>query len=125
MLVRELGVPAALYASTHADSVGEVTAGAAAASILEAASSRESLLVERFRDSEPEMLLQWLRGAGALGRMRRGRLLTWGGAFGTDVPCTRDDEAELEGLLVREILTEQEVDRAIAGLKKVFAAPAR
>jgi len=108
-LVSELGVPSALYASTHPDSVGEVTAGAAAASILESARGREALLVERFRDTEPERLLVWLRGAGALRRMRRGRLLMWGGAFGADVPCTRDDEAALEGLLVREILSEQEI----------------
>jgi L-fucose/D-arabinose isomerase len=108
-LVAELDVPAALYASTHPDSVGEVTAGAAAASILEMAPNRNSLLVERFRDTENDRLLTWIRGAGALRKMLRGRLLMWGGAFGADVPCTRDDEAALENRLIREILVEQEV----------------
>jgi L-fucose isomerase len=108
-LVADMDVPAALYASTHADSVGEVTAGAAAASILEQAPTRACLLLERFRDTENERLVQWLRGAGALQKMKRGRLLMWGGAFGADVPCTRDDEAALENFLVKEILVEQEM----------------
>ena len=108
-LVADLDVPSALYASTDAQSVGEVTAGAAAASILEAAPTRNSLLLERFRDTENERMVQWLRGAGALQKMRRGRLLMWGGAFGADVPCTRDDEAALESFLVKEILIEQEM----------------
>ena len=108
-LVAALDVPSALYASTDSESVGEVTAGAAAASILEAAPTRNCLLIERFRDTENDRLLQWLRGAGALQRMKRGRILMWGGAFGADVPCTRDDEAALENRLVKEILIEQEM----------------
>jgi L-fucose/D-arabinose isomerase len=108
-LVTALDVPTALYASTHPDSVGEVTAGAAAASILEMAPTRNSLLLERFRDTENGRLLAWIRGAGALRKMLGGRLLMWGGAFGADVPCTRDDEAALENRLIREILVEQEV----------------
>jgi L-fucose/D-arabinose isomerase len=108
-LVADLDVPAALYASTDpAWSVGEVTAGAAAASVLEGAPTRNALLVERFRDSEKEAMLAWVRGVGALSSMRQGRLLMWGGAFGADVPATRDDEAALENRLVREILIEQE-----------------
>jgi L-fucose isomerase-like protein len=108
-LVAELDVPSALYASTDPQSVGEVTAGAAAASILEGAPTRNCLLIERFRDTENDRLVQWLRGSGALRKMTRGRLLMWGGAFGADVPCTRDDEAALENRLVREILIEQEM----------------
>jgi L-fucose isomerase len=108
-LVADLDVPSALYASTDPQSVGEVTAGAAAASILEQAPTRNCLLIERFRDTERDRMLQWLRGAGALQKMRKGRLLMWGGAFGADVPCTRDDEAALENRLVREILIEQEM----------------
>ena len=108
-LVAELDVPSALYASTDPQSVGEVTAGAAAASILEGAPTRNCLLIERFRDTENDRLVRWLRGAGALRKMARGRLLMWGGAFGADVPCTRDDEAALENRLVREILIEQEM----------------
>ncbi len=108
-LVTGLDVPAALYASTDpAWSVGEVTAGAAVASVLEAAPTRNALLVERFRDTEKEDLLRWARGVGALQSMRQGRLLMWGGAFGADVPATRDDEAALENRLVREIIIEEE-----------------
>jgi len=119
-LVADCDVPSALYASTDAQSVGEVTAGAAAASILERAPTRNCLLLERFRDTEKARLLKWLRGAGALQKMRKGRLLMWGGAFGADVPCTRDDEAALENTLIKEILIEQEmvlVERARAILR--------
>ncbi len=78
------------------------------ASVLEAAPSRNALLVERFRDTEREDMLRWVRGVGALQSMRQGRLLMWGGAFGADVPATRDDEAALENRLVREIIIEEE-----------------
>jgi L-fucose/D-arabinose isomerase len=108
-LITDLDVPSALYASTDPQwSVGEVTAGAAVASVLEAAPSRNALLVERFRDTEKDHLLRWVRGVGALQSMRQGRILMWGGAFGADVPATRDDEAALENRLIREILMEQE-----------------
>ena len=108
-LVAGLDVPAALYASTDpAWSVGEVTAGAAVASVLEAPPTRNALLVERFRDTEKGELLRWVRGVGALQSMRQGRLLMWGGAFGADVPATRDDEAALENRFVREIILEEE-----------------
>jgi L-fucose/D-arabinose isomerase len=121
-LVTSLDVPSALYASTDpAWSVGEVTSGAAAASILEAAPTRNALLVERFRDTEREAMVRWLRGTGALQLMRRGRLLMWGGAFGADVPATRDDEAALENRFVREIILEEEfvlVEGARAIVKK-------
>ncbi len=108
-LVAGLDVPSALYASTDSQSVGEVTAGAAAASIVEDAHTRNCLLIERFRDTEKDRLAQWARGAGALRKMTRGRLLMWGGAFGADVPCTRDDEAALENRFIKEILIEQEM----------------
>lgn len=124
-LVSDLDVPSALYASTHPDSVGEVTAGAAAASILEQAPTRNSLLIERFRDTENDRLVQWLRGAGALRKMTRGRLLMWGGAFGADVPCTRDDEASLENRLIKEILIEQEMVLVEAARTIVRENPAR
>ena len=108
-LITGLDVPSALYASTDPTwSVGEVTTGAAAASILEAAPTRNALLVERFRDTESAALIRWLRGTGALQSMRQGRLLMWGGAFGADVPATRDDEAALENRFVREIIIEEE-----------------
>lgn len=108
-LIADLDLPAALYASTDPVwSVGEVTAGAAVASVLEAAPTRHALLVERFRDTQKVALLRWVRGVGALQSMRQGRLLMWGGAFGADVPATRDDEAALENRLVREILLEEE-----------------
>jgi L-fucose isomerase-like protein len=73
------------------------------------APNRNSLLVERFRDTENERMIAWLKGAGALRKMLRGRLLMWGGAFGAEVPCTRDDEAALENRMIKEILIEQEM----------------
>lgn len=108
-LIAGLDVPSALSASTDpAWSVGEVTAGAAVASVLESAPHRNALLVERFRDTEKDAMVRWVRGVGALQSMRQGRLLMWGGAFGADVPATRDDEAALENRLVREIIIEEE-----------------
>ena len=109
-LVRELDLPTGLYANTRGPWNGVTAVTAASGSLREQPGlPRNARLAERFRDTEPEDLLAWLRGIAALRRLRRSRLLLWGGSYGADIPFTRGDPAALEGTLVREILTEQEL----------------
>ena len=109
-LIRELDLPTGLYANTQGPWNGVTAVTAASGSLREqSGGSRNVRLVERFRDTEPEDLLVWLRAIAALRRLRRSRLLLWGGSYGADIPFTRGDPAALEGRLVREILTEQEL----------------
>ena len=116
-LVKEMDVPTALYANTDDRWVGEVTATAVSASVLEAPGSVNCRLLERFRDTERDEMLKWIKGIGALQFMRKSRLMSWGGQYGADIPYTRSDPAVLESRFVKEIITEQEMWKAHANLE--------
>lgn len=107
-LIKALDVPTALVANTtgHWNGIPAVTA--VSGSLRELSLSRNVRLVERFRDSRLEDLRTWLRAIAALQRMRRSRLMCFGGFYGAEMPYTRSDPAALESLLIEEIMTEQE-----------------
>ena len=109
VLIKELDLPTALYANSDGIYPGEVTSSAAAASLLEVFSSKNCALLERFRDSENEQFLNWLRGVTALQKMKSSRVICWGGFYGADIPFTRDDDAAIENIFVREVISEQEM----------------
>ena len=116
-LVREMDVPTGFFANTGDGWNGVPMATAASGSIREQPHSLAAALVERFVDTHRDELIGWITGAGALSRLRRSRLMCWGGSYGAEMPYTRSDPAALERLLVAEIMTEQEVvllDRARA-----------
>jgi L-fucose isomerase-like protein len=73
-----------------------------------AASPRNCVMVERFREWAKEDMIPWLRGVAAVTRLKTSRILSWGGAYGANIPYTRDDDALLEDLFVREITIESE-----------------
>jgi L-fucose isomerase-like protein len=104
--VRDCGVPAAVYANTRNGWNGVPAATAAAGSMDEAAGPTGP--VERFLDTHPEEIMPWITGVSALARMRRSRIMAWGGSSGADMPYTRSDPAALERLFVAEVMTEQE-----------------
>lgn len=124
-LLKEMDVPSALYADSDDRWAGEVTASAVAASTFESAYSKNLLLLERFRTSEKDDVLYWLKGAGALQAMKKGRLIAWGGTYGADIPWTRDDEAILENIFIKEIIHEQELVLIEGARKMMKDAPAR
>ena len=108
-LIKELDLPTALYANSDGIYPGEVTSSAAAASLLEVFSSKNCSLLERFRDSENEQFLSWIRGVTTLQKMKNSRVICWGGFYGADIPFTRDDDAAIENIFVREVISEQEM----------------
>jgi len=124
-LLKEMDLPSALYADTDDRWAGEVTASAVAASTFESAYSKNLILLERFRDSEKDDVLFWLKGTGTLQSMKKGRIIAWGGTYGADIPWTRDDEAILENTFIKEILHEQEIVLIEAARKIVKDDPKR
>jgi L-fucose isomerase-like protein len=108
-LLRELSVPCGLVANTRDGWNGITAVTAISGSLRELPEHRFLSGAPRFRDSEPQDIRDWLRGVAAYTRLRRSRLLCWGGGYGADIPFTRSDPAALESCLVREVLLEQEI----------------
>ena len=108
-LLREMDLPCGLVANTRDGWNGITAVTAISGSLRELPESRNLAGAERFRDTEPQELRDWLKGVAAYTRLRRSRLLCWGGTYGADLPFTRSDPAQLESCLVREVLQEQEI----------------
>ena len=116
-LVDRLDIPTAVVAVTTEGWNGVPCAGAICGSVREAPRTRAAAMIESFLDSDAATLLRWIAGVSALSRMRRSRVVLWGGSYGAEMPYTRSDPAALERLFLREVMTEQEevlVDRARA-----------
>jgi L-fucose isomerase-like protein len=108
-LVNEVGVPTAVYANTGEGWNGVPTATAICGSLRETPRTRNAALVEGFLDADgDEDLFRWMAGVGALARMRRSRVMLWGGSYGAEMPYTRSDPSALEASLLGEVMTEQE-----------------
>jgi L-fucose isomerase-like protein len=124
--VKQTGLPCCIYTSGGIDYPGETTAAAAYASMSEsAAAPRNCVMLERFREWNKKDMIPWLRGVATATRMKNSRILAWGGAYGANIPYTRDDEALLEDLLVREILIESEDVISYPALEMVKSNPQR
>jgi L-fucose isomerase-like protein len=108
-LLREMNVPCGLVANSRDGWNGITAVTAISGSLRELPEHRFLRGAPRFRDSEPHDIRDWLRGVAAYVRLRRSRLLCWGGGYGADLPFTRSDPAALESCLVREVLQEQEI----------------
>ncbi|TFG58565.1 MAG: hypothetical protein E4H36_15245, partial [Spirochaetales bacterium] len=107
-LVRSAGVPAALYAQTSGGFNGTTALTAASAALRETASGYFADSHKRFREGMEEDLCGWAAAADAYSGLKASRLMCWGGFYGADMPYTRSDPDALEGMLVREVMTEQE-----------------
>jgi L-fucose isomerase-like protein len=114
-LVDRLDVPTAVVAVTAGGWNGVPCAGAVCGSIRESPRTRTTARIESFLEEDAETLASWMCGASAFSRMRRSRVMLWGGSYGAEMPYTRSDPAALERIFLREVMTEQEevlVDRA-------------
>jgi L-fucose isomerase-like protein len=124
--VKQVGLPCCIYTSGGIDYPGETTAAAAYASMSEsAASPRNCVMLERFREWNQKDIVPWLKGVAAVTRMKKSRILAWGGTYGANIPYTRDDESLLEDLLVREVVIESEDVITYAALEMVKKNPGR
>jgi L-fucose/D-arabinose isomerase len=107
-LVRQLRLPTAVYANTAGGWNGVPCAGAICGSLREAPASRGEALLEAFLEGDSEGVYRWIAGASAYSRMRRSRIMLWGGSYGAEMPYTRSDPAGLESFLLAEVMTEAE-----------------
>jgi len=108
-LVTEMDLPTAVYANTGEGWNGVPSATAICGTLREVPRSRNAALAEAFLDTEdPADLLRWITGASALVRMRRSRVMLWGGSYGAEMPYTRSDPAAFEAGLLAEVMAEQE-----------------
>jgi L-fucose isomerase-like protein len=107
-LVEKLDVPVAAFANVGEGYNGVPCAGAICGSLREAPRTRRAALVEGFLDTDADSLMAWVRGVSALARMRRSRIMLWGGSYGAEMPYTRSDPAEIEAAFIAEVMSEQE-----------------
>ncbi|MCU0612976.1 MAG: hypothetical protein MUE60_14465 [Candidatus Eisenbacteria bacterium] len=123
-LVNEVDVPTAVYANTGEGWNGVPTATAICGSLRETPRTRNAALVEGFLDTDEDQdLFHWMAGVAALARMRRSRVMLWGGSYGAEMPYTRSDSSALEAALVGEVMIEQE-EVLVEGAHKILKAAA-
>ena len=81
-----MNAPCGLVANTRDGWSGITAVTAISGSLRELPEHRFLSGAPRFRDSEPQDIRDWLRGVAAYTRLRRSRLLLWGGAMGRIFP---------------------------------------
>ena len=104
-LVRRLNVPTALFGHQDADWSGFGGMTAIGAALWEVAPNRAALVHARIRDDVDE-LARWARGACACERLRRARLLMWGGTVCMGMEHLPDDLSRLKAWLIGDVLVE-------------------
>jgi L-fucose isomerase-like protein len=124
-LVNEVDVPVAVYANTGEGWNGVPTATAICGSLRETPRTRSAALAEAFLDTGGEDdLFCWMAGVAALSRMRRSRVMLWGGGYGAEMPYTRSDPSALEASLLGEVMSEQE-EVLLEGARKILEPSAQ
>ena len=106
-LVRALNLPTLLFAHSHLHATGLGLMSAIGSALWEVAPNDCALRHARVRDDYGRTEA-WVRGVGALQRMRRGSLLLWGGTYCLRMDHLQDDIPKLKSFLVGDILNESE-----------------
>jgi L-fucose isomerase len=104
-LVRSLNVPTALFGHRNADWSGFGGITAIGAALWEVSPNRAALAHVRLLDDVDE-LARWARGVCAYQRLRRSRLLLWGGSICMGMEHVPDDFSRLKAWLIGDILSE-------------------
>lgn len=126
VLMKDMDLPCAVYTTGGIHYPGETTAAAIFGSTTESpVAPRCCRMMERFRDSEQDEIISWIIGCASASRLKKQRILSWGGTYGANIPFTREDEALLEDTLVREVIYESEEYINDAALKMVKENPER
>ncbi|MEI6388118.1 MAG: hypothetical protein WCQ50_15935 [Spirochaetota bacterium] len=107
-LVGDLDLPVAVFAVVGDGWNGVPCTSAIVGGLREVPRNRPATLAEAFLGAAVGDLLRWIAGASALSRMRSSRVMLWGGGYGAEMGYARSDPAALEGLLLGEVMTEQE-----------------
>jgi len=103
--VRRLDLPVALFGHQEGDANGVGAMSAHGAALWEVAPNRAALIHLRIRDDVDE-LARWARGVAAYQRLRRSRLLLWGGTVCLGMEHLLDDLSRLKAFLIGDVLNE-------------------
>lgn len=106
-LVRETGIPTLLYSESNPLWAGSVCISAVGASLWEAPVNESALRHHRIM-GQKDQITAWIRGVGALQRMRRGSLLLCGGTYCLRMEHLQDDIPFLKSFLIGDVLNEGE-----------------
>ncbi|RKY84398.1 fucose isomerase [candidate division KSB1 bacterium] len=104
-LSRALDIPILLYNEANPEWAGITAMSAFSASLWEVAPNNSALKHEKIVD-DLEGVISWIKGACALGKMRKKALLLWGGSYCLHMDHLRDDPAMLKSFFIGDILNE-------------------
>ncbi len=107
-LARRMDVPLAFFCHTQNGMSGITITTSASGVLREMDYSRNINTHERFTDLMTDKLLSWIKAVDVRSRLRRSRVMCWGGSYGADMPYTRSDADALENLLISEVMVEPE-----------------
>jgi L-fucose isomerase-like protein len=104
-IVRQVDRPTLLFAQSDPAWTGIGCIGAIGAGLWQIAPHRNALNHTRVLDDTAEVV-RWLRGSGAYVKMRRKRLLLWGGSYALRMEHLTEDVSRLKSFLIGDILNE-------------------
>jgi len=107
-LARRMDVPLVFYCHTQNGMSGVTITTSASGVLREMDYSRNINTHERFTDLMTDKLLNWIKAVDIRNRLRRSRVMCWGGSYGADMPYTRSDADALENLFISEVMVEPE-----------------
>ncbi|MDO8585668.1 MAG: fucose isomerase [Armatimonadota bacterium] len=106
-LVRSLDLPTLLYCESDVNWTGLGLISAVGAGLWQIAPSHSALNHTRIR-ADKDKAVAWVRGVGALQKLRKSRLLLWGGSYCLRMEHLQDDVSKLKSFLVGDVLNESE-----------------
>jgi len=123
-LVRETDIPVMLFTEDDPTWAGAVNLSAVGASLWEVGSNRHARTHARAL-GEPQRVVRWAVGVGAMQRLRRSALLLWGGSYCLRMEHLQDDIPTLKARFVGDVLQEGQYS-LICGAERILAEePAR
>jgi L-fucose/D-arabinose isomerase len=106
-MARTLDLPTLLYCESDVNWTGIGLMSAVGAGLWEIASSHSTLNHTRIR-ADKDKAVAWAKGVGALQKLRKSRLMLWGGSYCLRMEHLQDDVSKLKSFLVGDILNESE-----------------
>jgi len=106
-LARSLNKPILLYGEENPAWAAPCLIAAGGASLWDNSPNRFAQVHERIYGNR-ESVLKWVRGVTILEKLKRGRLILWGGSYALRMEFLQDDYPYLKSFLLGDILTEDQ-----------------
>lgn len=106
-LVRELNKPILLYADEDPAWAATCLLSAAGASLWETSPNKAAQVHKRIY-GDKEAVLKWIRGVCAFEKMKKGKVILWGGSYALRMEYLQDDFPKLKSFLIGDIVVEDQ-----------------